>query len=130
MEEVFQCILMGKDGQSRKYVAITGKTDCVSASDIEECLPQKEIDIRRDSTSQVILVHNHPDCYRDTRIFEKRSGDVVGFVSNGSLSTLDVGLANSLYTRFRGKVPITMKAINERGLTHSYSGGQSQRYFE
>ncbi|MGV8086940.1 MAG: hypothetical protein ACP5N1_04880 [Candidatus Woesearchaeota archaeon] len=125
--EIFQYVVLSKDASIKKYVAFSARADGVDEKDITDAIPEIEWNNLRNNSELVILVHNHPDFYRDTKVFENRDGPTEGFITNGALSRQDIRLADEIYfNRLFGKVPVVMMAINEIGLTHLYLGGYSQ----
>lgn len=127
--EVFQSVFVGKEGQIRKYLAFSGKADGVDEEDIDKSIPSEDLESLKAESELVVLVHNHPDFYRDSKVFEKRDGPTIGFMSNGALSKKDIELADRFYhDKLGGKIPLLMVAVNEDGLTHSYVAGKSGSY--
>ncbi len=127
--EVFQSVFVGRDGHNRKYLAFSGKTEGVDEEDIEKSIPLKDWDSLKAESELVVLAHNHPDFYRDSKVFEKRNGPTIGFISTGALSKRDIELADRIYhDKLGGKIPVLMVAVNEDGLTHTYVAGTSDSY--
>jgi len=127
--EVFQSVFVGRDGQIRKYLAFSGKAGGVDEEDIDRSIPSEDLESLKAESKLVVLVHNHPDFYRDSKVFEKRDGPTIGLISTGALSKRDIEFADRIYQdKLGGKIPVLMVAINEDGLTHSYVAGRSGSY--
>lgn len=127
--EIFQSVFILKDGKSRKYLAFSGKADGVNEEDIERSIPSEDLESLKTESELVVLIHNHPDFYRDSKVFEKRDGPTIGFISTGALSKRDIELADRFFhDKLDGKIQVFMVAINENGLTHTYVAGTSGFY--
>lgn len=122
--EVFQSVFILRNGQIRKYLAFSGKADGVDGEDIDKSIPTEDLKSLRAESELAVLVHNHPDFYRDSKLMEIRYGQTIGFISNGALSKRDVELADRVFDKkLSGGVPVVMLAVNENGLTHYYVAG-------
>lgn len=127
--EVFQSVFVRQDGQSRKYLALSGKADGVEEEDIERSIPSEDLESLKVESELVVLIHNHLDFYRDSKVFEKRNGPTIGFIATGALSKKDIELADRFFhDKLSGKIPVLMVAVNEDGLTHTYVAGTSGSY--
>lgn len=122
--EVLQGIYIRADNTAQKYLAFSGKATGVDEEDILRALaPQQHTDLKL-----VVLVHNHPDLLRDSKVFAERSGETIGLIATNGLSRADIDFTDRFYKQFGGEVPVVMMAISEDGLTHTYIAGTATKY--
>ena len=72
--EIFQSVFVNRDRANRKYLAFSGKANGVDEKDIKKSIPAGDLESLKEESELVVLVHNHPDFYRDSVVFE-RVGD-------------------------------------------------------